>query len=354
MELNTTKKEEITSRIQKILYESFEGPKKEIRIYLDRLNFACPYCRDSNDPYKKRGNLYWKNLVFHCYNGGCSKRHANLVDLLKDHNQSINSKEDLVFYLDYIRQNQVVIPTKDYMELGVFETMNKYAIPLEDIKSKFELLHPLENFRIERYLKGRFLHSRLDFFLYNPKEEQLYIFNLTPDLKRTYGWQIRNFKPNRTKYISYNIEKANHLIYEKKIEAPDDELIKMNTLSIYFNISLVDFTKTVTIFEGPIDSFLHKNSIGLSGVDKPIEMFDEISTIRYFFDNDKAGRTKMEQQLKKRKSVFMWNKVLRDFKIRENVKDYNELIKYCWKYKNNAIRELEKYFTSNPLDIRAV
>jgi hypothetical protein len=354
MEISSTKKEEIISKVQKVLFDTFEGPKREMRIYLDRLNFACPYCGDSNDPYKKRGNLYWKNLIFHCYNGGCSKRHTNLVEFLKDHNQSINTKDDLIFYLDYIRMNQTIVQTKSYMELGVFEKMNEYSIPISDIKEKFSLLEPKENLRIERYLKGRFLHGKLDFFLYDPKEEQLYIFNLTPDLKRTYGWQIRNFKQNRTKYISYNIEKANLLIYDKRIEASDEELVKMNTLSIYFNISLVDFTKTVTIFEGPIDSFLLKNSIGISGVDKPIEMFDEISTVRYLFDNDKAGRIKMEKQLKKRKSVFMWNKLVRDFKIRENVKDFNDLLGYCWKYKNNAIRELEKYFTENPLDIRSV
>jgi hypothetical protein len=128
----------------------------------------------------------------------------------------------------------------------------------------------------------------------------------------------------------------------------------MNTLSLYFNIALVDFMKPVTVFEGPIDSLLCRNSIAISGVDKPTDMFDEIPTIRYLFDNDPAGRKKMEFLLKKRKMVFMWNKIVRDYKVQEKVKDFNDLLKYCWNRKNEAIQNYDKYFTNNPLDIRSV
>jgi len=354
MELTKTKQEEITIKVQRILDSNFTGPKSSIKPFRDRLNFACPYCGDSHDPYKKRGNLYWKTLSYHCYNSGCSKKHANLVDFLKDNGQSVSNKEDLIFFLDYIRSHQVIVATKDYLELDIFQSLREYSIPLNIIKEKFKLKSVDESFKIEKYLKGRFMHHRLHHFMYDEKEEQLYIFNLTPDLQSTYGWQIRNFKPSREKYISYNIEKINDIVLNKKIEEPEDTIIRMNTLSIYFNISLVDFTKPVTIFEGPIDSFLCKNSIAISGVDKPTEMFDEIPTVRYFFDNDIAGRKAMEAKLKKRKSVFMWNKIVRDFKVQEKVKDFNDLIKYSWKRKNDAARNFDKYFTNNPLDIRQV
>ena len=357
MELTQQKIAEISSKVQKVLLERFSGPKAQLKPFRDRLNFACPYCGDSSDVHKKRGNIYYKSLSYHCYN--CSK-HTNLVEFFKDHNASVTNKDDLIFYLDYIRMNQVVTVTKDYMELDVFENLRKYAIPLSDVKQKMNLVEPKENMRIERYLKGRFMHHKLHYFMYDPKEEQLYIFNLTPDLKSTIGWQIRNFKPTREKYISYNLEKINYLIYDKKIEEADEEMIRMNTLSIYFNILLVDFTKPVTVFEGPIDSFLCSNSLAISGVDKPTEMFDEIPTVRYLFDNDRAGRREMEFKLKRRKNVFMWNKIVRDYKIQprlanmQNVKDFNDLLKYCWNQKNDAIRNYDKYFTNNPLDIRCV
>jgi hypothetical protein len=134
----------------------------------------------------------------------------------------------------------------------------------------------------------------------------------------------------------------------------------MNTLSLYFGIFYTDFSKPVTIFEGPIDSFLVSNSIAITGSDKPTDMFDDISTIRYLFDNDNAGRRIMEWKLKKRKKVFMWNKLMRDYKIQprlanmKQVKDLSELIEYCWKTKNDAIKNLDKYYTDNPLDIRSV
>lgn len=360
MELTQQKISEIQAKVQQILLNNFSGPKTQLKIFRDRLNFACPYCGDSSDPYKKRGNIYYKTLAFHCFNSGCPKKHTDLLGFFKDFNSNISNKDDLIFYLDYIRTNQVKASTREYMKIEIFERMKEYAIPLSEVKEKFNLRTPSENFRIERYLKGRFMHQKLHHFMYNEKEEQLYIFNLSPDLNSCFGWQIRNFKPEREKYISYNIEKINQIVRGKQIEAEPEEIMKMNTLSIFFNITNVDFTKPVTVFEGPIDSFLCSNSIAISGIDKPTDMFDEIPSIRYFFDNDKAGKRVMESKLKKRKKVFMWEKLLRDFKIQprlakmDKIKDFNDLLKYCWTQKNDAVKNFDKYFTENPLDIRSV
>ena len=38
----------------------------------DKLNFACPYCGDSNkDSSKKRGNFYLSSNTYKCFNDGC-------------------------------------------------------------------------------------------------------------------------------------------------------------------------------------------------------------------------------------------------------------------------------------------
>lgn len=351
--LTEAQKIQITNRIESILKEEFSGPKTEIKFHRDRVNFACPYCRDSTDVHKKRANIFWKNLMYHCFNDGC-KKHTNLISFLKDFNKQITNKDDLSYFLDFIREHQVMVVTKDYLEVNVFQSLKKYSIPLDIIKSKLKLLSPSENFKIEAYLKSRFMHNRMEHFMFNQKTNQLYIFNLTPDKKSTIGWQIRNFNKDRTKYVSFNIEKINHLIYDRKIDETEEEIIKMNTLSLYFGIFYTDFSKPTTVFEGPIDSFLLSNSIALTGSDKPTEMFDDIPTIRYLFDNDVAGRRIMESKLKRKKKVFMWNKLVRDFKVREKVKDLNELAIYCWKTKNEAIKNLDKYYTDNPLDIRSV
>lgn len=354
MEINEKQKDQIVNKLESILRENFQGPKTDVKVMRDRANFACPYCGDSfTNLHKKRANIYWKNLMYHCYNDGC-KKHTNVVNFFKDYNRSITNTDDLSFFLDYIRTNQVVVVTKDYLEVNVFQSLKDYAIPLDLVKAKLKLVSPTENMKIEKYLKARFMHHRLEHFMYSEKSDQLYIFNLTPDKKSTIGWQIRNFGTNRTKYISFNVEKINHMLLDKKIDEPEDEIVKMNTLSLYFGIFYTDFTRPVTIFEGPIDSFLISNSIAITGSDKPTEMFDDIPMVRYLFDNDLAGRRTMESKLKRRKKVFMWNKLVRDFKIREKVKDLNELIEYCWKTKNEAVKHLDKYYTDNPLDLRSV
>lgn len=359
MEITESQKNQIITKVELVLRDNFSGPKSEVKLHRDRLNFACPYCGDSTNIHKKRANIYWKNLIYHCYNDGCAK-HTNLVNFLKDYDRSINNIEDLTFLLDYIRTNQVVKITKEYLEVNVFQELKDYSIPLSTIKKKLNLVDSSESMKLEKYLKGRFMHNRLEHFLYSPKMEQLYIFNLTADKKSVVGWQIRNFDPGRTKYVSFNIEKINHLILDKKINLSEEQIIKMNTLSLFFGIFYTDFSKTTTVFEGPIDSFLITNSIAITGSDKPTDMFDEISTIRYLFDNDFAGRRSMEDKLKRRKKVFMWNKLVRDFKIQprladmKTIKDLNDLVKYCWKTKNEAIKHLDKYYTDNPLDIRQV
>lgn len=358
MELSEINKNQIISKVGLILQQNFHGVKSEPKIFRDRINVACPYCGDSHtNLHKKRGNLYFNNLFYHCFN--CSK-HVNLVNFLRDHNQSINSTDDLTFFLDYIRQNQVVRVTKDYLEVNVFSQLKEYSIPLSTVKEKLRLVNVNESMKLEKYLKARFMHRHLDQFLFDSYRDQLYIFNLTPDRMNVIGWQIRNFKPGRTKYVSYNIEKINNLLLDRSINQLEDDIAKINTLSLYFGIFHADFSRPVDIFEGVIDSLILSNSIALTGADKPTEMFDEISTVRYFFDNDIKGRKIMESKLKRRKKVFMWNKIIRDFKIQprlaemKSVKDLSELVEYCWKTKNDAIKNLDKYYTENPLDIRNV
>lgn len=353
MEISTEQRETLTNKIENVLRTNFQGPKSEVRIYRDRVNFACPYCGDSNDPYKKRANIYWKNLLYHCYNGGCQK-HTNVVQFLRDFEQSIGTKEDLLQYLNKIKESQIVRTPKEYLQHSVFSNLVKFGISIDVIREKLKLQRPSENPRIERYLKARFMHQRMHHFLFDPKEEQLYIFNFASDLKTVIGWQIRNFRKGREKYISYNLEKINRNILDRAIEMPDDEIMRMNTISLYFGIMLVNFERTVTVFEGPIDSMLLSNSVAIAGADKPTEMFDEIPTIRYLFDNDVVGRRIMEKKIKRKKTVFMWNKFLKEHKINQKIKDFNELVEYCWKNQNGAIKNVNKYFSANPLDIRSV
>ena len=77
-----------------------------------------------------------------------------------------------------------------------------------------------------------------------------------------------------------------------------------------------------------------------------------MASVRYLFDNDKTGRSKMIEKLKKGKPVFMWTKFLKDNNLdKYNIKDLNELILKCFELKSDAHKQINNYFTSNQLDL---
>ena len=111
-------------------------------------------------------------------------------------------------------------------------------------------------------------------------------------------------------------------------------------------------SRDFSIFEGPIDAMFMTNSIGLTGVKKQIIEFNEIPTARYFFDNDIEGKTRMIEKLKGGQTVFMWDKFLKDFNVPpRKVKDLNDLVKWEFKNRTGCLKDLDKYFTNNSLDI---
>ena len=69
------------------------------------------------------------------------------------------------------------------------------------------------------------------------------------------------------------------------------------------------------------------------------------------FDNDRAGRDAMRDLLKQGKQVFLWDKFIKAFNLHEySIKDLNDLIRVCYKEKNDAYKYLNSYFSSNSLD----
>lgn len=344
----------IKTKVQAVLNERFvSGPKTKINPHRDRLNFACPYCGDSSDDiFKKRGNLYLNNLMYHCYNGGCSHPHSNFIEFVKDFNQSVSNLDNLNTFLDYMNNNKYDKYTISSIEEGeIFSKFKEYGISLQVIKEKYNL-KPIEDcIKMHKYLRGRLLGHRLSNFMSNQDEDKLYIFNFLKD-DTVIGWQIRDMN-DRTdnKYKSYTIEKINEMVLDRKIEEENDIVMKMNTFSIYFGIIQADFSRDLTILEGPIDSMFINNSVATAGIDKSMDIFEDVESVRYLLDNDKVGIKAMEGLLKEKKRVFMWKKLLKDYSIKEKIKDVNDLVIYCWKNKCTALKELDNYFTSNPLDL---
>jgi len=342
-------KEKLLTKIQNVLHNEFHGEKTRIKQGYDRCNIACPYCGDSADNvYKKRGNIYWKTLMYHCYN--CSK-HTNVVSFLKDFKSGLNNANEVGTVLDFISQNKVEVKSAEYLEIGVFKTLNDLSISTKEFAKTLSLSKLKPNTVPYKFVKARFLLQRSNHFLYSEKTNQLYILNLTKNDK-VIGYQIRNFEKDRAKYVSYTLEKMYSELGKEIPSKYKDGMEKANSLSIYFNVMIVDLSRTFTIFEGPTDALLYpSNSLALSGINKNSDMFDEIPNARYMFDNDAIGRRTMEAKLKKKKQVFMWKKFIKDYKLNKRIKDFNDLIRECYFNKNSAYKNMDKYFTTSPYDI---
>ena len=340
-------KERIVRKLQNVLHNEFHGEKTRIKQGYDRLNCACPYCGDSADNhYKKRGNIYWKTLMYHCYNCG---KHTNVVSLLKDFKNGLNNHKDVGTALDFINQNKVEVKSTEYLEIGVFKALSDFGINRKDFIEILELSELKPNTVAHKFVKSRFLLKRIEHFVYSEKTNQLFILNLTKDNK-VIGYQIRNFEKGKAKYVSYTMEK---MYSELNKEFPNvQNPAKINTLSLYFNIMRVDLSRNFTIFEGPTDALLYPtNSLALSGISKNSDMFDQVPTARFMFDNDVIGRRTMESKLKNKRSVFMWKKFIKDHNLDKKIKDFNDLIRECYFTKNSAYKNIDKYFTTSPYDI---
>jgi hypothetical protein len=158
-------------------------------------------------------------------------------------------------------------------------------------------------------------------------------------------------KGKGSRYLTYDLPK----LYEelgKELEIDPDEKLKISKLSTLFGIMQVNFQRTVTLFEGPLDAKFMQNSIALATAGRSTDEFDEMETVRYMFDNDDTGKKKMAEKLKKGRPVFMWSKFIDEMKLdKYNIKDLNDLIKVCYNNKLDAYKQLDDYFTKSQLDL---
>jgi hypothetical protein len=192
------------------------------------------------------------------------------------------------------------------------------------------------------YLMNRRQYS-FDKFMYSFNADKLFVLNLTPSNK-IFGMQVKSFSDRNAKYKTYSIQKIHELILNDDVKVPDD----INELSMLFNVLLVDCESDVTIVEGPMDSFLIRNSIALCGAGKHI---DFPFMVRYMFDDDKLGREHAIEKLNEGYKVFMWDTFKKDLGIRSGKKlDMNDVIMWC--YDNNVVcPKIDDYFSDDEMDL---
>lgn len=361
---------------QKILNKEFSNThKRRIAEYNDRFNVACPYCGDSHrNMNAKRGNIYLNRLFYICFN--CDKK-TTFDKMCKDFNEQIDPDKKL----EMIEHLDSVMTYSDY-EGDFIDAKFDELIDLSELERVFNSdLTPISDFEpikvnggVYKYLIGRGIPPEYHTNIYQAKywknedESEWIIVMLNRRANKVLGMQIRNLKSGKRRMFKiYNYENLLEWINigkDVEVELDINKIVIYNKLSYYFNILNVDFEKTITVFEGYLDSLFFPNSIGLVGVNTDYRFLESNELdLRYFFDNDEAGFKKSEEKLKDGYPVFLWRKLFENIVSKKNTGDPFKLLHRISKVKDinklceitpDAYTKLEltKFFSSDIMDLK--
>ena len=363
--------EHIKEKLQRILDRKFANDsfiKRKIDVYHDRFAFSCPFCGDSlHNNRKKRGNLYFNSMQYHCYNCG---EHYGVVSLLKLFNQELSLDETIA--VREIQQNAKHFEKRNSTTQSslVYSVIDELAVPKKIFFERMKVVSPYKNDECSEYLNNRKIDiKKWNHFAYKPESDELFILNLTPS-DRVIGYQVRQLNKNSTKprYLTRNItwmykdvfgmtssdiieklfcrkELGEKYIYEE--DGIENVVANIEKISGIFNIMNINMNQTITIVEGPIDSLAIDNCVALQGAKKMNDYFDSAENIRYLFDKDKAGKEETIKKLKKHKKVFLWELYIKKANIKGKVKDVNDLQRNG----NLNYEILDECFSDDELDI---
>ena len=365
----------IIERCQSIVNKEFSSNiERRLIIHEDRINFRCPYCREGSVKSKKRANIYLNKFFFICFRCG---HKTNFDKLCKDFNEQLDPDKKL----EMIEHLNSVMTYSDY-ETNMSDAKFENLIELSELERVFSSnLTQITDFRpivatggIYKYLIGRGIPEEYHKNIYQAKfwknedESEWIIVMLNRRDTKVLGMQVRNLKEGKKRMFKiYNYENLLEWINigkEEPIEIDMNEMVIYNKLSYYFNILNVDLGKTITVFEGYLDSLFYPNSIGLVGVNTDYKLIENNGLdIQYFFDNDDAGFSKSEEKIKIEYPVFLWRKLFEDIVEKKKVADPAALLHRISKVKDinklatlvqNPYKslKLEDFFSKDVLDLK--
>jgi hypothetical protein len=344
----------IKSLVEKVLNKEFsDSRKRKVLLYpKQRLQFACPYCGDSHkNPNAKRGNLYLNRLMYVCFN--CDKK-TTLTQFCKNFDEPIDPDKKLEI-IEHINDNIKYDEVQDFTDTK-FDKLIDFKDLERILNSDFTHItdfKPIDKSKgVYKYLLGRGIDEEMQKNIYQAKyymnddDYQWIICMLNRKGDKILGMQIRNLRSGKNRLFKiYNYENLLEWVNNEKerkgeelIEVDISEITIYNKISYYFNILNVDFSKTITLFEGYLDSLFYPNSIGLVGVSTDTKFLENSDLdIQFFYDNDDAGNIKTEQKIKSGYRVFLWKKLLTSI---VDKKKTNEPDKHLFRL--NKIKDLGK------------
>ena len=339
----------------------------------DKLNFACPYCGDSEkDPTKKRGNLYLTTQSYKCFNDGCLtwvplnkfistfalKYSLDLpsIEEKKDSRKPVRQETKRGFLIEFLMNPKVKNSLIDFSSLQ----SRFFLTPCKDAPDESP---------VGQYIKTRNILSLPSFeqtCYYDSRMDKIYIFNLDLRSGKVLGVSLRRIGDGPGP--KYNIRNYSEFKKTGLIrEVSDDIVSKVDAINNYFNILNVDFKYPVIVTEGQIDAMFLRNSIATTGVTKSKALLGTLlskNNALILFDNDKAGRTESIKLIKAGYRVFMWANLIDDLKAKYpesvkdilNIKDVNDLYNFYVKV-NGVVSfdqfndDISKYFTQSIYDM---
>lgn len=280
-------------------------------------NFRCPVCGDSHkNRLKARGYIYRRknDLFFSCHNCGTSLSFGNL---LKSIDRNLYSEYQMERYKSDSHSNVAKPDFSWAKEQPKFDSNVTAKINLPTIKSLPEN-HVAKRYILERKLPRESLDQifyasdfksfvkeilpNYDKFnsLYD-KEERI-IFPYYDEKNILIGLQGRAIGSSKVKYITIKLDEDN-----KKV----------------FGLDKVDFTKTVYVVEGPIDSLFLHNSIAMmdASLYNAILLLGDHDYV-FVFDNEPRNKEivkHMQKAIDMKRKVCIWPKNLVQ-------KDINDMI----------------------------
>lgn len=339
----------------------------------DKINFACPYCGDSEkDQSKKRGNLYLTTKTYKCFNDGCMKwvplrtfisnfagKYAlDIPDIADKPAEKKQEKTRDLNLIEFLLDRNIGDSLLDFN--AIVDRFNLIPCSQAQIDSE-----------IHQYLSNRCMFGLPAFeesCYYDSREDKIYLFNLDLTSGKILGFAIRRIDPNWTG-PRYDIRNYSELQKSGLIKnMPNESLEKINTINNFFNILNIDFSKPVIITEGQIDSMFLTNAMATTGVTKSKRILGTLiskKNARILFDRDAAGKNEMIDLIKKGYSVFLWNKLIFDLRLEfpnksrvidDTIKDINDLYIFLHKNKDSFSfiefnKIISKYFSESPFDI---
>jgi len=322
--------------VSDVLKQSFPDNrfKQHVNEDEDKLNFACPYCGDSeNDVSKKRGNIFLKTGTYKCFNDGCLTftKIPNFVShWARKHHLPIPS----MIHVEPDRKIQHGTKRGELIMFLMDPKVKGVLINFKELADRFFLKKcseaPLDS-PIGEYITGRNIRELPAFdksCYYDSRQDKIYIFNLDLRSGRVLGLSIRRINDDYSG-PKYDIKNYSQFVKNKLIDAIDEAIItKIDIVNSYFNILNINFNEPIIVLEGQIDAMFLKNSIATTGVTKGKNILGTLVSKkngRILFDNDSAGKKETFKLLQDGYSVFLWSKLIKQLRDQypNNRKDVN-------------------------------